>query len=892
MKTRLPFPRIGRTATVPLGALFALAVAFCAPPAQAAECGGAVACACGDTIMSDYTMSADLDCSADEITATKMLTIGANGVVLDCAGHSITGKGEGIGVEIYQITDATARDCRISGFEYGIRSHYYAHRNRLLGNTITSATVGIYIGKGYPGGHVVEDNAISNAVTAVHLHQGARNNQVSRNAISDVVSGVRVEYVSTGNTVTFNDIATADYGIPLVNQSKNNVVTDNTIHNARIAAVHEDATSAPNTIENNTVTMPPATECASAQCVNDATAARRDVILTADIAGGVYMGANGATLDCRGHAITGDGTGRGVDIIRMTHVSVRDCRISDFEYGVRIHKESHRARITGNTISATGVGVYIGNGWPDSNVVEDNAITDAGTGVELYAGVRNSQINRNTISNVTTAILLGLYSTPNTFTQNDISTADYGFRLVSHSNNNVITDNAIHNARIAAIHEDETSVPNAIEGNTLTMPPAVECASAQCVDDATAARRDVILTADIAGGVYMGANGATLDCQGHSITGDGTGRGVDIIGKTHVLVQNCRISNFEYGFRIHKYSHCAKVLGNTITSTRLGVYIGNGWPAGNVLDGNSISGADTGITVAWGAVRSEITGNAITDAGIGIDVIVYSPDNIFTANAISAASFGIRVSGGSDRNEFAENTVTATAPQGYGIYITDSSNNVTYRNDFSGPAGQEHAYVSGGSGNVFDLGPETGGNWWSEWPADGDPSDGSTPYLFTGGRDDHPFEHKSGWRDSDGDGVTNDADNCPATFNPGQEDFDGDGDGDACDADDDDDGLADADDACPFEHPQGQDANADGCTDRLGDAPAFVEELDLPGGTANALGSKLEEAIESAAKGNTTPAINKLRALINSVEAQRGKKISEADADALIGFVENAIGGM
>jgi len=55
----------------------------------------------------------------------------------------------------------------------------------------------------------------------------------------------------------------------------------------------------------------------------------------------------------------------------------------------------------------------------------------------------------------------------------------------------------------------------------------------------------------------------------------------------------------------------------------------------------------------------------------------------------------------------------------------------------------------------------------------------------------------SGPADTDGDGVTDDLDNCGSTANPGQEDTDGDGQGDACDVDDDNDGIADGADNCP-----------------------------------------------------------------------------------------------
>jgi PKD domain-containing protein/thrombospondin type 3 repeat protein len=69
--------------------------------------------------------------------------------------------------------------------------------------------------------------------------------------------------------------------------------------------------------------------------------------------------------------------------------------------------------------------------------------------------------------------------------------------------------------------------------------------------------------------------------------------------------------------------------------------------------------------------------------------------------------------------------------------------------------------------------------------------------------------------DSDEDGIPDDEDNCPETYNPGQEDSDDDGIGDACDDDSDNDGVPDDIDNCPDTYNPGQEDSDD---DGIGDA--------------------------------------------------------------------------
>jgi parallel beta-helix repeat protein len=86
--------------------------------AGAKLCGGAVSCACGDTLEASVTLDADLgvcDRSALRITSA---------VVLDCAGHTITGSNQPnakFGIQIEGAVGAVVKNCHVTLFRRGIR---------------------------------------------------------------------------------------------------------------------------------------------------------------------------------------------------------------------------------------------------------------------------------------------------------------------------------------------------------------------------------------------------------------------------------------------------------------------------------------------------------------------------------------------------------------------------------------------------------------------------------------------------------------------------------------------------------------------------------------------------------------------------------------------------
>jgi hypothetical protein len=124
-------------------------------------------------------------------------------------------------------------------------------------------------------------------------------------------------------------------------------------------------------------------------------------------------------------------------------------------------------------------------------------------------------------------------------------------------------------------------------------------------------------------------------------------------------------------------------------------------------------------------------------------------------------------------------------------------------------------------------------------------------------------------------------------------DTDNDGIPDISDTDDDNDGVADEYDYCPLMDSNGIDADANGCEDSFDELFDNIVTLVTEGAISEdlqtSLTSKVGNALKSSTKNNICAAVHQLEAFQNQIEAQRGNKVDNVEADMLIAYAENLI---
>jgi parallel beta-helix repeat protein len=186
---------------------------------------------------------------------------------------------------------------------------------------------------------------------------------------------------------------------------------------------------------------------------------------------------------------------------------------------------------------------------------------------------------------------------------------------------------------------------------------------------------DTTLSENHHGNIEIMADDVNLDCAGHSVIGSGSGIGIHLVGRTGVKVENCRATNFTYGFLLSSSSN--NVLeGNIANKNSDDGFVLQDFSNGNILKENSARN-----TKIWSGFWLRESSNNILRENIassnkrsGFSVARSSNYNEFSENKAINNEGGFVTHNFSNNNRFIENVAERNSWTGF--LINDSFNGV------------------------------------------------------------------------------------------------------------------------------------------------------------------------------------------------------------------------
>lgn len=617
-------------------------------------------------------MSITHDTTLSPTTYHTHIRINASHVVLDCKGATIKGTGVGNGILIPSgVNNVTIKNCNVQNFDTGI--FVGSNSNTIINTTINSNQYGIYLVNG------AHNNIISNSLYSndkgIYLNS-ADFNEIRDNSIYNNTFGVYFDLYSNDNILVSNMICSnSDKDI------SNNVNYGSNYGDENMCSFifkwNDNGTFGCTHLCNETPTEYYCDSCSD--CTNKINNAPPGSVikLTKNILNhhGTCIDWEGdhKTFDGQNHIIDGDDSvGDPIEGAYHTGIdlsfgpegnTIKNCVISDFEYGIRIQRyfgiSSYYNKIIDNMLySNVHAGIDISSNVDnsdDSIIIKDNIVINNNKyGITIY----NS--NKNLIDS-------------NTVCSNTIS--DF---LLSYSYNNFGTDN----------YCDKQDGWN--DAGEMGCSKSCGAAPMSCSSGEVIPYNDMEITAntrlcrgfynipdsDAQGVMIIKSDNVILDCNGATINGTGTDAGISIYnnGFDNVITKNCNLQNYKFGIGT-VYATNNILMSNNVSNTRWGIDIEYSFE--NTLTSNTICDCtENGIRVVH-SPNSAFDYNTIHSNENGIEIINSSHNTLYGNNVNNNKLNGITIDSGSDFNSLIHNKIKNNK---YGVSLIDSDKNAMKAN--------------------------------------------------------------------------------------------------------------------------------------------------------------------------------------------------------------------
>ena len=222
---------------------------------------------------------------------------------------------------------------------------------------------------------------------------------------------------------------------------------------------------------------------------------KTDTTLTEDHFGSIIIGADDITLDCNNHTVSGSGFGNGIELVSRTGVTVKNCTVEGFLFGINLFSSSDNTLIQNTANDNHDLGFTLFSGSNNNTFRRNTADGNFGDGFTVsYGGAGGSNNNtfeyntaagndrdgfsvdrvsgnhfeKNTAAgNTRNGFRLHLGSRNNTLTKNTADgNDDHGFAVTEVSNNNTLKENIANGNGFNGFSLFTGSNNNILEGNT------------------------------------------------------------------------------------------------------------------------------------------------------------------------------------------------------------------------------------------------------------------------------------------------------------------------------------------------------------------------------------------------------------------------------------------